>query len=304
MEPRERIQYLPIDERPPMAWPDGARVAVWVAPNIEHYEFTPPPSGPRATWPRLTTSPDVQQYSFRDYGNRVAVWRMAELFADLGVVPTVSLNLAVLEHYPEITALIRDSGWAVMSHGLYNTRYIYEYSEDEEREFYRDSIQTLEEYTGLRLRGMLGPAISGTERTPDLMAEAGLIYHTDWVHDDQPVPIKTETGRLVSVPYSYELNDAPLFGKHYTSRYFAEMCRRQFDRLYAEGDGRVVCLAIHPFLIAQPHAIGHLREILDYIKSHDQVWLTTADEIAQHYIRHDYDRHVEAAEAAATRGKD
>ena len=141
---------------------------------------------------------------------------------------------------------------------------------------------------------MLGPAISGTLKTPDLMAEAGLIYHTDWVHDDQPVPIRVDNesgNRLVSVPYSFELNDVPVFRGHYEADYFVEICKAQFDQLYAEGEhsGRVMCIALHPFLIGQPHRIRYLDEILGYIMGHAGVWQTTADEIAEYYLANCYD---------------
>lgn len=293
MKPRQRVAYSPIVDRPRITWPGGARLALWVAPNIEHYEFRPPPAGERNPWPRVP-HPDVQQYSFRDYGNRVGVWRMTDLLDEFGVRATVSLNMGVLDHYPQVAELIASRDWTVMSHGIYNTRYLYDYSVDEEREFYRDNIETLRRHTGLELKGMLGPAISGTERTPDLMAEAGLIYHTDWIHDDQPVPIMVSSGRLVSVPYSYELNDAPLFAKHYGGEHFAQRCKAQFDVLYAEGEdsGRVMCIALHPFLIGQPHMIGHLRDVLEYIARHEGVWQTTADEIAEHYLEHWYDAAV------------
>jgi peptidoglycan/xylan/chitin deacetylase (PgdA/CDA1 family) len=141
---------------------------------------------------------------------------------------------------------------------------------------------------------MLGPAISGTERTPDLMAEAGLIYHTDWMHDDQPVPIKVQSGTLISVPYSVELNDSPTFRQHYEGDYFELMCKAQFDQLYKEGatSGRVMCIALHPFAIGQPHRVKYLDRILNYVMSHDGVWQTTADEIADYYIANYYDQAV------------
>jgi peptidoglycan/xylan/chitin deacetylase (PgdA/CDA1 family) len=152
----------------------------------------------------------------------------------------------------------------------------------------------LKRHTGKQLKGMLGPAISGTERTPDLMAEAGLIYHTDWMHDDQPVPIKVASGKLISVPYSIELNDSPLFRTHYEGDYFARMCKDQFDQLYEEGaeSGRVMCIALHPFLIGQPHRVQYLDEILDHIMSHDGVWQTTADDIAEYYMSNYYEQVV------------
>ena len=291
--PPNRVDYSPIIERPRLEWPNGARVALWIAPNVEHYEYLPVKEGSREPWPR-TPYPDAQQYSYRDYGNRVGFWRMTDVLDDHGIRCCVSLNMAVLEHFPEIGQAMVERDYDFMSHGIYNTRYLNTYTEDEEREFYRDTIETLRRHTGKQLKGMLGPAISGTERTPDLMAEAGLIYHTDWMHDDQPVPIKVKSGKLVSVPYSIELNDALLFRNNYEGDYFARICKAQFDQLYKEGaeSGRVMCIALHPFLIGQPHRIKFLDEVLSYIMSHDGVWQTTADEIAEYYIANYYDQAV------------
>ena len=291
--PPDRVDYSPIFDRPPIRWPGGARVAFWVSPNIEHYEFEPTIEGKANPWPR-TPHPDVQQYSYRDFGNRVGFWRMLEVLDAHRVKACVSLNLAVLEHFPETTAAMVERDYDHMSHGMYNTQYLYSYDEARERAFYQDSIHTLERYTGKRLKGMLGPAISATARTPDLMAEAGLIYHTDWAHDDQPVPIKVDSGTLVSVPYSFELNDWTIFGQHFESEYFVEICKAQFDQLYAEGadSGRVMCIPLHPYIIGQPHRIDGLDEVLGYVRSFDDVWHTTADEIAEFYIAHHYDEHA------------
>jgi len=173
-EAQSRVDYSPIIERPPVRWPNDARVALWIAPNIEHYEYLPDFDGVRNAWPRVPI-PDVQQYSYRDYGNRVGFWRMTEVLDKHNIKCCVSLNLAVLEHYPEIAEAMIERDYDFMSHGIYNTRYLNTYTEEEEREFYRDSIETLRRHTGKPLKGMLGPALSGTDRTPDRMAEAGLI---------------------------------------------------------------------------------------------------------------------------------
>ncbi len=295
--PPYRVDYSPIIERPPITWPNNALVAFWVAPNIEHYEYLPEFEGVRNPWPR-TPYPDIQQYTYRDYGNRAGFWRMTEVLDTYGIKCCVSLNLAVLEHYPEIAEAMVRRDWDFMSHGIYNTRYLYGYDEAQERAFYQDCIATLKRHTGKQLKGMLGPAISGTLRTPDLMAEAGLIYHTDWMHDDQPVPIRVETGKLISVPYSIELNDVPVFRVNYEADYFARICKAQFDQLYREGaeSGQVMCIALHPYLIGQPHRAKYLDEILNYIMSHDGVWQTTADEIAEYYIANYYDQAVAHAQ--------
>jgi len=289
--PPDRVDYSPIIDRPIIKWPNDARVALWISPNVEHYEYMPDDDTARTPWPR-TPFPDVQQNSYRDYGNRVGFWRMLETLDKYNIRCCVSLNMAVLEHFPEIRDAMVQRDYDYMSHGIYNTRYLYTYTEEQEREFYRDTIDTLKLHTGKQLKGMLGPAISGTERTPDLMAEAGLIYHTDWMHDDQPVPIKVKSGKLVSVPYSIELNDSSLLrDNHYEGDYFARICKAQFDQLYKEGaeSGRVMCIALHPFLIGQPHRIKYLDDILSHIMSHDGVWQTTADDIADYYIENYYD---------------
>ena len=300
--PPDRVDYSPIIDRPVIKWPNGARIALWISPNVEHYEYMPDYDGNRNPWPR-TPYPDVQQYSYRDYGNRVGFWRMLEPLDKYNIKCCVSLNMAVLEQFPEIAEAMVQRDWDFMSHGIYNTRFLNTYSEDQEREFYRDCIDTLRRHTGKQLKGMLGPAISATVATPDLMAEAGLIYHTDWVHDDQPVPIKVKSGKLISVPDSIELNDSSVLrDNHYEGDYFARICKDQFDRLYEEGaeSGRVMCIALHPFLIGQPHRIKYLDDILSYIMGHDRVWQTTADEIAEYYIANHYDQAVDHAQKLNT----
>jgi allantoinase len=294
--PPYRVDYSPIIDRPRITWPGGARVALWVSPNVEHYEYLPAATGGRNPWPR-TPHPDVQQYSYRDYGNRVGFWRMLEVLDEFKIRCTTSLNLAVLDHYPQIRDAMVERDWDFMSHGVYNTQFLNSYTEEQEREFYRDSIETLKRHTGKRLKGMLGPGISATERTPDLMAEAGLIYHADWWHDDQPVPIKVKKGRLISMPYTIELNDGILFRNHFEGEHFIEICKAQFDQLYEEGaeGGRVMCIALHPFATGQPHRSRHLYRVFEYILKHSGVWQTTADEIAEHYLAHCYDQAVEDA---------
>ena len=291
----DRFDYSPIIDRPIIKWPNDARVAFWVSPNVEHYEYTPP-SRP--------TTPDIPGYSYRDYGNRIGFWRMLEVLDKHDMRCCVSLNEAVLEHFPEIRDAMVERNYDYMSHGIYNTRFITGISEEEEREFYRDIIDTLKKHTGKQLKGMLGPALSNTEATPDLMAEAGLIYHTDWFHDDQPFPIKVKTGKLISLPYTIELNDVIVNGQGNDAKYFCQIIKDQFDTLYEEGaeSGRVMCIALHPYWIGQPHRVKYLDEALDYILSHDGVWKTTADDIAEYYIENYYDKVLAYVEEQKQKG--
>lgn len=292
--------FLPYRDRPRIVWPNGARIAVWVAPNIEFYEYDPPLNPKRAPWNRPL--PDVLAYSHRDYGNRVGFRRMLDAMDAAGFRGSVSLNVALCEHHPEIIRACADRGWEFFSHGVYNTRYAYGMSREQERELIAESARTIHQHTGQRLDGYLAPALSNNVWTMDLLAEAGVTYTCDLFHDDQPTPIRTETGRLISVPYSLEMNDVIAFNVNLsTPRHYETMIRRQFDQLYAEGatSGTVMCIPLHPYLIGQPHRIEPFAEALRYIAGHEGVWLATGREIARHYLDNYYDAFAAAGSAAA-----
>ena len=187
-----RILYSPIIDRAPWQLPGDARVALWLALNIEHYQFLPPHNEFMNPWPRVPRAPDTMLYSYYDYANRVGFWRMLEVFDRYDVPVTASLNVAVLDHYPEVRDAIVSRGWAIMCHGLYNTEYLFGKTEAEERAFFADVTETVQRHTGKPLRGLLGPAGSITTRTMDLMVDAGLSYTADWALDDQPFPIRVK----------------------------------------------------------------------------------------------------------------
>jgi peptidoglycan/xylan/chitin deacetylase (PgdA/CDA1 family) len=293
----DRFAYLPITERPLLRWPNGARIAVWVCPNIEHYEFLPGPVRVRDPWPR-TPHPDVLGYGMKDYGNRVGLWRLFEVLDRYAIRCTVSLNLANFEHYPEILEACERRGWDYMCHGIYNTHYLWDYPEDEERAFVQDCVETFRRLTGRRLAGWFSPAASHTLNTPDLVAEAGIKYFCDFYHDDQPTPLRVRSGRLISLPYQMDLNDSNLFASFGEGPDFARMSNDMFDTLYHEGagQGRVMCLALHPFIMGRPHRLRWLDEALRYIAGHDDVWFATGEEIADWYYATAYDAAVEAGE--------
>jgi len=294
MEERERVAYSPIIDRPRIRWPGDARVAFWISPNAMFYEYQPPANALRDPWPR-TPHPDVRSYGHQDYGNRVGFWRMLEIIDQHAMPCTAALNVAVLQHFPEMRKAMVARDWNYMSHGLYNTRYLWDVSEDDERAFYRDIIDTVYELTGKRVVGAMGPGPQSlTSRTPDLLAEAGILYQADWFHDDQPFPINVRQGRLISMPYTLEISDSSVIGTGAGTAWegddFAEIIKRQFDTLYEEGaeSGRVMCISLHAYLIAQPHRARYLDEALSYILSHDGVWKTTAEDIAAYYLDHCY----------------
>lgn len=304
MQHEDRIASLPMPMRPRLRWPGDARVALWVVPNVEHYEYLPP-SGPRRDpWPR-TPHPDVLGYGTRDHGNRVGFWRLAEMLDRLGLRATLSLGVAAFEHYPEVMRASLDRGWDVMCHGIYNTRYLWDMPEGEERAYIADCVASYAKLTGGgRMAGWLSPALSHTLNTPDLVAEAGFTYFCDFVHDEQPWPIRTRGGQpLISLPYTVDLNDAVTNRMGLEAPAFARMVRDTFDRLWRDGaaNGRVMCVAVHPYNMGQAHRARHLEEALAYILGHSGVWPATGAEIAAWYRAHHHPQ-LTAALAEAGRG--
>lgn len=283
----DRFAYSAAPDRVPLRWPGGARVALWVAPNIEHYEYLPAQVRVRDPWPRMP-HPDILGYGLRDYGNRVGVWRLMEVFDRFQLRCTVSLSMAVLRLYPEISEAMLQRSWELMSHGLYNTRYHWNMAEDEERAAIAECQQIHREVTGQELQGWFSPAASNTLRTPDLVAEAGLRYLCDLYHDDQPTPLQVRQGTLFSLPYSMEINDSICWRRGQEGAAFAQKIRDEFDTLYAEGaqHGKVMNIAVHPFIMGQPHRIEHLVQALEYVLSHDGVWCATGAEIIDWYAQH------------------
>lgn len=289
--------YLPYDaSRPRIEWPNGARVAFWVAANIEFYEIAPPANPHRKAWAR--PEPDVSAYSYRDYGNRVGFWRMFEAMHKLGIRGSVSLNVAMCQHCPEIIEACSQAGWEFYSHGTYNTRYVLGMSEAQERELIQDSIDTIREHTGQKLDGWLSPALTYTDQTLQLVAEMGLTYVCDLFQDDQPTPLKVRSGRLIALPYSLEMNDVIAYNVNLVEpRRYGDIIRRQFDRLYQEGErsGTVMCIPLHPYLVGWPYRIKAFEEALAYIAGHDKVWFATGREIAAHFSQHQHDAFAAAS---------
>ena len=283
--------YWPDNDRPKVSWPGGARLAFWVAPNIEFYELDPPANPHRKAWPQ--PYPALPGYSIRDYGNRVGHVRQMELLDKYGIRGSISLSSALCDHHPEIIAMCAERNWEFFSHGIYNTRYTYGLSEEQEREMILDSVATIEKHTGSKPAGYLAPALSHSEQTIDLFAEAGGTYTCDLFHDDQPTPVKVRNGkRFVSIPYSLEMNDtiAYVVNKIEPRRY-GQILKDNFDRLYLEGadSGTVMCIPTHNYQVSCPHRLRAFEQALEYITGHPDVWVTTGREIADYFIDNYYD---------------
>jgi peptidoglycan/xylan/chitin deacetylase (PgdA/CDA1 family) len=277
--------YSPIINRPPLRWPNGARLAFWVIPNIEFFSLSE--SVPKGAGGSGVKPPDVPAWAWRDYGNRIGVFRMMDVMEKYGVRGTVALNSDLCERHPEIIAEGNKRGWEWMGHNESNTRRLNEVSADSERGIIQRALDTIERASGTRPKGWLSSGLQETFSTVEYLAAAGVEYVCDWVNDDQPYEMHLPSGRpLLSVPYSWEVNDKPAIeGHHFTPNDFRDMICRQFDVLYREGEqsGRVMAVALHPYITGQPFRIGALEEALAYVSGHAGVWLATGSEIAAAY---------------------
>ena len=277
-----RFDYSAIIDRPRLSWPNGARVAVWVIPNIEHFLFDRPST--RLT--NLPVNPDVLNYSWRDYGVRVGIWRMMEVMEKYGVKGTVALNSDVCERYPRIIEEGKKLDWEWMGHGTNNSTLINSQIEPEERALIKQVVGTIGKSVGKAPRGWLSPALSETMRTLDILAENGIDYVGNWVNDDQPYPMRVKKGSMISMPYSTEINDIPAFlDLHQSPETFGQMICDQFDVLYEDGakTGRVMSICLHPFLVGYPHRSKYFAKALAHITSRQEVWITTGGAIVDWY---------------------
>jgi len=270
-DPFALFPFRAIADAPKITWPNGARVAVWVIPNVEHFHLE-----------IGSPAPDVRNFSRRDYGNRVGLWRLMEVLTRHKIRGTVALNAEIGIYYPRIMQAMIDLDWELMGHGLTNSKIMSGLEIDAERKLIMDTRKVIEDW-GRKMHGWLGPGLTETFNTPDLLKESGVEYVADWVNDD--LPYRFNNG-LYSIPYSIELNDMPLFNNPSISiEDFKRRICDSFDVLYAEGatNGRVMGIALHPFLIGAAHRIKYLDEALQYIAGHDKVWFATGDEIIRAY---------------------
>jgi peptidoglycan/xylan/chitin deacetylase (PgdA/CDA1 family) len=281
--------YSPIVDRPPIKWPNGARLAFYVGLNVEHYEIDKPSTSITPATAGLT--PDPLNYGWRDYGPRVGVWRLMELLDDVGLKPSVLLNSDVPSRYPRIIEEGNRRGWCWLAHGNNNSTLPAAMPADAEREMLLEMVETITQGTGKKPKGWMGPALNASYQTLDILAEQGLTYSLDFCADDRPFPMKVKSGRMITVPYSIEVNDISLFvGHSMTGPEFEQLLVDQFEQLYEESaeSGRVMAVAIHPFVIGQPFRAKYLARALDTILSRHEIWTPTTDEIADFYYEHCY----------------
>jgi allantoinase len=283
MLPTERLQYSPIRDRKPLKLPDNARVAVWVIVNIE--EWDPQKTMPRTVLtPPAGGSPDIPNWCWHEYGNRVGFWRMLEVLDDLKIQAALAINGTAVRSYEPISRAALDRGWEFIGHGYTQTNMQKVPDERDDIAKTRDAIHA---FTGKAPRGWLGPGLTETWETPDLLVEEGFDYVCDWVLDDQPVWLKTRTNPILNVPYTQECNDvAMMLIQHHPAAEYRNRAIDQFDQIYADAktSARVVALVVHPYIMGAPHRLRYFREALHHVRKHSDAQFWTGESIRNWYV--------------------
>jgi allantoinase len=276
-----RFPYSAITRRPDWSWPGGGRLAVYIALNLEHFAFG---QGLGAALAPGGPEPDVLNHAWREYGNRVGVWRMLDLFQEFDLPVSVLVNSEIYDHCPEVMDAFRARGDEVVGHGRANAERQGVLDETAERALIGQATDIIKEREGTAPRGWLGPWISESGVTPDLLQEAGYDYLLDWCMDDQPVWMTTRAGRILSVPYPQELNDIPqIVARKIEGAAFADMIIDGFNEQSRQSAKQplVFGIALHAYVMGQPHRLPHLRRVLEHIHSaRDRIWLCRTGEIA------------------------
>jgi peptidoglycan/xylan/chitin deacetylase (PgdA/CDA1 family) len=280
----ERYDWSMLPERKPVAWPNQARVALWVVPSLEWFPlnmagvpFKPPGA-------MQTAYPDLRHYTLRDYGNRVGIFRIMKALEKHGIRPTVAVNAAVAVRYPSLINECTQRGWEIMANGL-DMDHLHHggLAVDDEKKLIDTTLDILRKASGQAVRGWLSPAKSESAATLDLLGAAGFDYVCDWVNDDMPYAVRTASGPIHAMPHPIDIDDHTiLVQNHHTEDDFRDQLCDQFDLLYKESataGGRIMAISLHPWVIGQPYRMRALEEALAHIMRHPGVWAATGSEI-------------------------
>ena len=285
MLPVERCVYSAIKERPRLALPDGARLVVWVIVNIEEWNplepmprtvLTPPAGG--------SPMPDIPNWAWHEYGNRVGFWRMLEVLDRFQIRAVLAINGGAIRAYGSIARAALERGWEFMGHG-FGQKNMQKVSD--ERADIAKTTDVIRAFSGSRPRGWLGPGLTETWETPDILVEEGYEYVCDWVLDDQPVFLNTRSRPIVSIPYTQECNDvAMMLIQHHEASEYRDRAIDQFEQLYADShdSARIMALVVHPYIMGAPHRLRYLREALAHVHSRPGVLFWTGEQILDWYL--------------------
>jgi len=281
----DRYDYVPLRGRPDYSWPQGRRLAFTVTTNIEWFAF----GAGLGHDPAKAGEPQTHRnYSWRDYGNRIGIWRLFDLLDELALPAGHTTNSLIYHYAPQITDAIRQRGDEVIAHGRTNAENLRGMWPADEERLLREVTATITRHEGHAPLGWMGPGAYETSSTPDLLKKLGYTYLMDWPMDDQPVWMRTNAGPIMVVPYPIETDDAQaVVHRKWSAGVFADVLVEQFNEMIEQSERHplVMNVSVHPYVFGQPFRVRALRNALRHCQQHllaHRVWWCRPGEIAQH----------------------
>lgn len=302
--------YVPLPHRKPLVWPNGARVALILTFNLETWDLTKPTkekyyAGGPPILPDVLAgdTPDFPNYTWREYGQRVGIWRLFDLFDETGVKASCTTNAVTFERRKAMTDACLERGWELLAHNWEQGELLSDYAHEpaKERDIVLRSLEQYEKYVGKKAKGWLSSSLRSTLQTADILAEQGCTFYCDLLNDDQPYLLKTPNGPIVSTPYSNEINDFTLLTRRgHTTDEYRDILIEELNVLYKEGatSGRIMNVGLHPHVSGRAYRIRALREFIQHAKSLPGVWFATREEIAEWYLAN-HESHIPTGVAQA-----
>lgn len=290
----EHYEWSPIINRPVLRWPGQAPVALCVLVSLSVMELDAPPDSVQS--PVLAGGlgprpyPDYARQSHREYGHRVGIFRVLDVLAAHRIPATVAVDALTAEGYPALMAELVARGCEIIAHGVSASQMISSrMSESEERAYIARSIAACTNATGSAPAGWLGPEYGESQRTPTLLADAGIRYVCDWVNDEQPYRMTTPSGQLHALPLLWELDDVnAVWDRRLSVARYGRAIVEAFEGLQRDGarNARLLALHLHPWLMGQPSRIDALDAALGKIARADGCWMANGSTIIERFCTH------------------
>ncbi|MCZ0963608.1 polysaccharide deacetylase family protein [Paracoccus benzoatiresistens] len=281
----DRYDWSDMFARKPIAWPDGARIALSIVTHVQHFPLDMPAKPFKAPGALSMPYPDFRYFTNRDYGNRIGVFRILRLLAEKGLRTSFAVNGCIATRYPALLDAVAAGGHEVVAHGLDMGKVHHSgLSIDDENAIVAETLRLLRGATGQPVEGWLSPGRAQGFNTPELLARNGIRWNLDWANDDLPYRMRTKEGPLLAMPLAYETDDRVVANEYFQSEpEWVQQVKDRFDVLYresAEYGGRVMSLPLHSWVSGMPYRVEYLREVLDHILGHDGVWTAPVGQIA------------------------
>ena len=292
-----KYPYSPFPSRGKLTWPNNKRLAIIITINMETWDLIKDTdeayyAGGPSILPDLLPGnvPDFPNYMWREYGQRVGVWRLLDVFDELSVKPECTVNAKTCLERHEMVKAAMDRKLQIIPHNYEQGELLTQYFNDplKEEEVIKNTLDVYKETTSLIPQGWLSSSLRGTENTANILVKNGIRFYCDAMNDDQPYIIDTDSGPIVSIPYSNEINDFTLLTRRgHTTDEFRDILIEEMNILYQESKAtsKIMNIGLHPHVSGRAYRVRAIREFLEAAKELEGIWWATRSQIAEEYLK-------------------